>query len=362
MADQGWFITLFATDQQPVPALHNASADYELRWGGLPELKELLKDRHGFYTHICASRQHNLSLLQDWVRSTAGSLNSHGARPTLVGDIESLFSIRDQCMHHLHRTGSILCLPADQWQTLPSLENELQALKDLDRFLAVSQREADLIKAVLHKPVAIAGHAFPQADPQDHPHFADTRGLLFMGAMNHPGLPNVDSLAWLAESILPALRIQGQLNPQEAPLTVIGPGPEDQLQPLLDDIAAVWPVRHLGHIPQVEPELLRHRILLAPTRFAAGLPHKVQHAISRGIPVVTTELIASQMNWQRGEGLLCSDTATGFAAQIASLYTDQALWEQTRTAGLKKIQKECRKESLQQALSQTFLLPNSTCG
>ncbi|MEB3353878.1 MAG: glycosyltransferase [Cyanobacteriota bacterium] len=357
LADLGCFITIFATHQQPDPALHTASADYELRWGGLPELEQLLAQRPGFYSHICASRQHNLRLLQAWLRSTAGCRNGGVASPTLVGDIESLFSIRDQSRNHLHRTGSILRLPADQWLALPMLQDELQGLTDLDRFLAVSQREADLIEAVLRKPVAVAGHAFLPTDPQNLPHFADTRGLLFMGAMTHPDLPNLDSLAWLAESVLPALKNQGQINPQEAPLTVIGPSRDDLVQPLLDRIAAVWPVRHLGQVARVEPELLRHRILLAPTRFAAGLPHKVQHAISQGIPVVTTELIASQMHWQSGEGLLCSDEATGFAAQIVALYRDQALWECTRAAGLIRIHQECRQESLRLALAQTFLIP-----
>lgn len=356
LADLGILITIFATHQHPDPALHTASADYELRWGGLPELEKLLQERSGFYSHICASRQHNLRLLQSWRQSNARR-GQQSKQPILVGDIESLFSIRDHARRHLDRTGSIVRLTAKQWPLLSELKEELRNLNGLDRFLAVSQSEADLIRQALHKPVAVAGHAFHSTDRHALPRFAHTRGLLFMGAMTHPDLPNLDSLAWLADSVLPALKAQGDLNPQEAPLTVIGPCRHDLVQPLLERIAALWPVHHLGQVEQVEPELQRHRLLLAPTRFSAGLPHKVQHAIALGLPVVTTQLIASQMNWKNGEGFVCSDEATGFAEQIAALYGNEALWERTRAAGLEKIRTDCRPEALRQALTQTFLNP-----
>ena len=183
-----------------------------------------------------------------------------------------------------------------------------------------------------------------------------------MGAMNHPDLPNLDSLHWLADTILPALRNLNQLDPQQAHLTVIGPYREDLVEPLLDRIRGLWPVRHLGHLERVEPELRQHRLLLAPTRFAAGLPHKVQHAISQGIPVVTTELIASQMGWQSGQGLQFSNNPVEYAALVADLYSNQQLWTKTQKIGLEKIHKECRLESLREALHRTFISSNAIRG
>jgi hypothetical protein len=96
---------------------------------------------------------------------------------------------------------------------------------------------------------------------------------------------------------------------------------------------------------------------LAPTRYASGLPHKVQHAISQGLPVVTTELIATQMGWTHGEGLAYSNDPEGFARTIAQLYTDQPLWENLQTTGLQQIRQDCSPSMLRQALIDTFLRP-----
>ena len=194
-------------------------------------------------------------------------------------------------------------------------------------------------------------HSFAISDQRPTPN--DTAGLLFMGAMNHPGLPNLDSLLWLADAVLPALR-QQPLQPEHAPLTVIGPYRDDLVRPLLERIEAVWPVIHLGAVPEVEPILRRHRVLLAPTRFAAGLPHKVQHGMAMGIPVVTTELIASQMGWSSGEGLMASNNAWEFASHIARLYNDPGLWEQVQAAGLACISRECHPQRQVDALARSL--------
>jgi GT2 family glycosyltransferase len=354
LADLGYYITILATHQNTDPCLHAHSADYELIWGGIQELESLLEERAGFYTHICASRNHNLQLLKTWQRRASQHLSS-SQKPLLVGDIESLFSIREHAQREVRRNGKICTLSFNQLLKLPDLREEIDGLQNIDRFLTVSQREADLLSESLGKPVEVAGHAFTPSTPSQIPSYHDTHGLLFMGAMNHPDLPNLDSLHWLADTILPALRNLNQLDPQQAHLTVIGPYREDLVEPLLDRIRVLWPVRHLGHLERVEPELRQHRLLLAPTRFAAGLPHKVQHAISQGIPVVTTELIASQMGWQSGQGLQFSNNPVEYAALVADLYSNQQLWTKTQKIGLEKIHKECRLESLREALHRTFI-------
>jgi GT2 family glycosyltransferase len=361
LADLGSYITVLATHQNPDPCLHAHSADYEIVWGGMRALESLLKERVGFYTHICASRNHNLELLKTWQRRVSQHPSS-SQKPLLVGDIESLFSIREHAQREVRRNGTICSLNFNQLLGLSDLQEELRGLQTIDRFLTVSQREANLLSKTLGKPVEVAGHAFAPSEPSQIPAYHDTHGLLFMGAMNHSNLPNLDSLHWLADAILPALRSLNQLDPQQTHLTVIGPYREDLVEPLLDRIRALWPVRHLGHLDRVEPELRKHRLLLAPTRFAAGLPHKVQHAISQGIPVVTTELIASQMGWQSGEGLEFSNNPVEYAARVADLYGNQQLWTRTQKVGLEKIQQECQFESLREALRRTFISSNEIRG
>ena len=357
LANLNIFVTLFATDFPRYGefvdlSCHAESSDYELTWGTKTNFCSFLDNRQGFYTHIVASRRHNLSYLESWLNHRSAVSSS---QPVLVGDIESIFSIRQHCFDILERRGTVANI-ADL-QDVPEIDRELKQSQVFDRLMAVSEREQKMLHDSTGLPVALVGHAFPLLDPEDLPNYEETRGLLFMGAMNFPGLPNLDSLKWLAEAILPALRDLGQIPPEAAPLTVVGPFRDDLIQPLLERIASVWPLRHLGRLDDVGPELKRHRLFLAPTRFASGIPHKVQHAISRGVPVVTTELLAIQMGWNHGEGLLFSNDPVAFAARITELYTNQALWEQIQRSGLDTISHHCQPERLRQGLIDTFLCP-----
>lgn len=356
LADLDIFVTLFATDfppggsEDPDLRCHAVDSDYELQWGGKDDLRKLLENRDGFYTHIVTSRRHNISYLKHYLRSKCIK-----RIPLLVGDIESIFSIRQFCFRTLQKTNVIA--NAVDLANVPEIESELREVQIFDRLMAVSEQEKSLLQKHTCLPVARVGHAFSIPLEPQLPRFENTRGLIFMGAMNFPGLPNLDSLAWLADSILPVLLKLDLLHPESAPLTIIGPYSRDLAQPSLDRIAKIWPLRHLGRVEDVEGILRSHRLLLAPTRYASGLPHKVQHAISQGLPVVTTELIATQMGWTHGEGLAYSNDPEGFARTIAQLYTDQPLWENLQTTGLQQIRQDCSPSMLRQALIDTFLRP-----
>lgn len=340
LADLGCFVTVFATDlledgigsNPPTPILHAKSADYELHWGGEGTLRKLLQERLGFYTHIVASRRHNHELLRDWLAKSKSSAK----RPKVIADVESIFSIREKSHDHLQKTGTIAKM--EDIKNDLKLDEELSSLDAFDQLWSVSQPEADLIQCHCAKDVHVVSHAFPIIT--EFPSYHETAGMVFMGAMNHPGLPNLDSLSWLADAIIPALREQ---HPRlhEIPLTVIGPFRKDLIQPLLERIQAIWPVIHLGQVPEVETVIRRHRVMLAPTRFAAGLPHKVQQSIAVGIPVVTTELIASQMCWADGEGFVASNNAHEFAHLIATLYNNPTFWKSVQMSGLARINRDC---------------------
>ena len=363
LADLGCFITIFATHQNPDRSLHTANSDYELQWGGLHELKALLHQREGFYTHICASRHHNLQILKACIADIKDQKTSI-LTPKFIGDIESLFSIRDHCRSHLKKNGTISNLNTHELLELPGLKDELNNLKQFDCFITVSQREASFLSRSLGKPVAVAGHAFATPDKHLLATYHERKGLLFMGAMNHPELPNIDSLHWLAEEILPELSQRSDIDPNEAKLTIVGPYRSDLVDPLIKKISRIWPVCHRGKVDDLDRLLQVNRLLLAPTRYAAGLAHKVQHSISSGLPVVTTQLICQQMDWQPGDGLLCSNDPSEIAKKIHDMYNNSDLWKQVQAAGLRRISKECDPKYLREALRETFLqsLPVSEPG
>jgi len=354
LSDLGCFITIFATHQQPDRSLHTASGDYELQWGGLHELKALLRRREGFYSHICASRHHNLQILKACIGDIK-SQKTNTPKPKFVGDIESLFSIRDHCRAHLEKNGTISALDKKSLLELPSLKDELNHLRQFDSFITVSQREAGFLSHSLGKPVAVAGHAFAVPVQHKATSYHERKGLLFMGAMNRPGLPNIDSLNWLAEEILPELSKLNNIDQNEAKLTVVGPCSHDLVDPLINKIGNIWPVIHLGKVEDLDRLLQENRLLLAPTRYAAGLAHKVQHSISKGLPVVTTQLICQQMEWDEGNGLLCSNDPSEIAKKINHIYNEPDLWERVQASGLQRIAKECDQKHIREALRETFL-------
>ncbi|WP_374431519.1 glycosyltransferase [Tabrizicola sp.] len=95
-------------------------------------------------------------------------------------------------------------------------------------------------------------------------------------------------------------------------------------------------------------------MFVAPTRFAAGIPHKVHQAAAFGVPSVTTSLLARQLGWEDGRDLLVADSPDGFASAVQRLYTDQDLWRSIRSNALKRIADDCSVERFREALRETL--------
>jgi glycosyltransferase involved in cell wall biosynthesis len=84
-------------------------------------------------------------------------------------------------------------------------------------------------------------------------------------------------------------------------------------------------------------------LFIAPTRFAAGLPHKIHEAAARGLPVVATALLADQLGWSERELAIAADAET-FASRCCELYTNPDQWLSKRNAALERIKTECSPE------------------
>ena len=93
------------------------------------------------------------------------------------------------------------------------------------------------------------------------------------------------------------------------------------------------------------------RVVVVPTRFAAGIPHKVHQSAALGVPVVATDLIAGQVGWENGRELLAAEDAEGFADACARLFTDEALWQRLRRAALERCRQDCSPEPISRARS-----------
>jgi hypothetical protein len=80
---------------------------------------------------------------------------------------------------------------------------------------------------------------------------------------------------------------------------------------------------------------------VAPTRFAAGIPHKIHEAASRGVPTVATDLLTSQLGWSHEEELLSAGNAEDFIFQCDRLLNEKDLWIDVQTKALAAVKRDC---------------------
>jgi glycosyltransferase involved in cell wall biosynthesis len=77
--------------------------------------------------------------------------------------------------------------------------------------------------------------------------------------------------------------------------------------------------------------------VVAPSRIAAGLAWKATEALSFGVPIVSTTLIADQLGPEGREIALVADDPAGLAGHILDLASDESLWTSRRAVGLRYI-------------------------
>jgi glycosyltransferase involved in cell wall biosynthesis len=163
--------------------------------------------------------------------------------------------------------------------------------------------------------------------------------MLFVGAIHTADSPNYDSLHWFADEVLPL--VEKELA-WETRLTVVGfvaPGIN------LDRLRNHPRITLCGAATDLEAFYNSHRVFVAPTRFAAGIPYKLHEAAAFGLPIVTTELLCLQLGWHNGTELFAaaSTDPAGFARHCVTLYRSKQIWTGLQQAGLKRIASDCNR-------------------
>lgn len=152
------------------------------------------------------------------------------------------------------------------------------------------------------------------------------RGALFLGSREH--LPNVDALDWYMREVFPLIASK---DPTTS-LTIVGSGMEDLRTREWDAR-----VRIEGWVPDLGPLFDRSKMLVAPLRIGAGIKGKIVHAMSQGLPVVTTPVGAEGLDLEDGRHALVADSAAGLAEAVLRLEGDQDLWDRMAREGLELV-------------------------
>jgi glycosyltransferase involved in cell wall biosynthesis len=340
MVSLGFAVTVFPLDPPPFgPAVIAADLPDEVEVmhdRTCAGLEPFLHERASEFDAIWIARTHNLDRIQ---AALEAGLADHEPKPLLVLDTEAIATLRLAGEAAVH---------GRDFDLRSVLTAEFRNARLCQRLVAVSEAEATTLRDLGFDAVSVIGHLC-EAQPTPR-RFAERASMLFLGAIHEEGSPNHDGLCWFIDAVLPL--IEQQLG-WETRLTVAGylaPGVN------LERYREQPRVTLRGPVAETEKLYDSHRIFVAPTRYAAGLPYKVHEAASRGLPVVATKLLAGQLGWLDGDELLAVDPAdvAGFAAAIVRLYRDAALWQRLRDGALARIQAEHGREQYVKAVREVL--------
>jgi O-antigen biosynthesis protein len=247
----------------------------------------------------------------------------------LIYDVEALNATRETLRRRLHEE-------AEEADRL--LCEELSLLRRADLIICAAELDAQLLRQYGVFPLAILGHAIEPAPTPAR--FEERCDILFVGSflnLNNYS-PNRDAVLFLLTHIWPEI-----LARLDCSLTIAG---FDAGQ-LARDIPSALDSGRIRLVDTfTDPGALygAHRVFVAPTRFAAGIPWKVHEAMSYGLPVVISQLLRSQLV-PAGEGMapicLAATTAEQFVRRILRCYTDARTWEELRNGGIQYVAAVC---------------------
>ena len=298
-------------------------------------LEAFLNDRRGFYDVILVSRPHNMEKLAPIVERNPEWF----FQTKIIYDAEAIFAARQSRKQELFGTSAESGIHEDL------LAEEIGLARAASAVLSVSEADAKAFREEGVRMVHVLGHAL-QVEPTTEG-FEDRSGLLFVGAVYEDDSPNGDSVIWFAEEILPKIHaVLGNVQ-----VTLVGINKSKRIRAMASER-----VRVLGTRKDLQRLYAINRVFIAPTRFSAGIPHKIHEAAAFGLPVVATSLLADQLDWTPGEELLVGNTADDFARRCVELYTDTVVWEKVRRRALERVATDCSPGTFDQTLRDVFAL------
>lgn len=329
------FYPLNYPDERPEKNNKSLNERIELIFGyGRIELKNFLIERKYFYDYIFISRPHNMEFFNMIFENPKEIFTNS----KIIYDAEAMVSLRELAKMKL--IGDKMF----QKKFNNLLTKELELTKFTDKVVAVSSNEGIIFQNHGIKNVEILGN-YVALKPTPLK-FSERSGILFVGALHDLSSPNADSLNWFLKEIFPSIIVK--LGP-DIKLTVAGFNGIGKIKFLNHDN-----VNFVGEVDDLTPYYDSHRVFIAPTRFAAGIPLKIHHAAAHGLPSVTTILIKNQLNWNDGIDLMSADHPHDFANKCIELYQNEIIWDLIRKNALLRIKSECSNELFEEQITQIF--------
>lgn len=158
--------------------------------------------------------------------------------------------------------------------------------------------------------------------------FADRADFVFIGNFLHE--PNWHTVQTLKTKVWPLLRKKLP----EASLNIYGAYPTQKVWQL-ENKAERFFIR--GRAANAQETIAKHKILLAPIQFGAGVKGKFIDAMLTGTPSVTTTIGAEAMKGNLPWNGFIEDDLTRFVEKAAQLYQRQSEWQAAQQQGIQII-------------------------
>jgi GT2 family glycosyltransferase/glycosyltransferase involved in cell wall biosynthesis len=320
---------VFADLPDEVEVMHDRS---------IADLPGFIAERAGYYDIVWIGRTHNLDRTAAMLPGLAGP---GGAMPRLILDTEAVAALRDAARR----------LAFGEQEGASGVAAELANAPICEQVIAVSEPEAALLRGLGLPRVSVIGHMVEIQDT-GRP-WKDRAGMLFVGAIHAMESPNYDSLCWFVDEVLPL--VERELG-WETRLTIAG-----YTSPSVDlsRFAQHSRITLRGTVADLVPLYDQHRLFVAPTRFAAGIPYKVHGAAAHGLPIVATTLLQRQLEWHDGTEILTADDKdpAAFARHILSLYRSEALWQAIRLGAFARLRQDNSRAAYTDAVCRVMAAP-----
>ena len=323
-----WFLPSIVTETQREASPTLPERCKYIPQGGDEGIIRYVSSHPHRFDAIWISRPHNMALLARYLPEDHPVWTQY---PLVIYDAEAIFALRTQKMREFY----------PQIRAGRPLSAELGLADTADAVVAVNDTEGQYFAKRGHRTFRLA--AACEAKPGSTP-FAERQGLLFVGSLReHPG-PNADAIVWFCNEVVP--RIQDGLT-EKLVLTIAG-----DVMPHIKDQLASRGADVLGRVADLSTLYDRHRVFVAPHRFAAGIPYKIIEASAFGLPSVASSLLADQLGWRDRKGILTAQTgsASEFAKACITLYEQKGLWETLRRNAVAAVEHDFSAGQLQNAL------------
>lgn len=176
--------------------------------------------------------------------------------------------------------------------------------------------------------------------------FEDRADFVFIGNFLHE--PNWNTVQFLKTKIWPLLSKQ---LPQ-AKLNIYGAYPSQKVLQLNNPKENFY---ILGRADDAKATIAKHKVLLAPIQFGAGVKGKFIDAMQTGTPSATTTVGAEAMKGDLDWNGFIEDDIAKFVQQAVKLYQDHEIWRKAQQNGIQIINQRYNKTKFEADFNNTIV-------